>query len=394
MTNVNEANLRGTLTAYTTNFLNHLQSNQPNASVEEILSGQRLVPFFTNQLQFTMYPVVNNGYVVNTVTWDNIPTNLMSSLSIRFAGTNCSGWIPQLQGQRLSLTFATNGVAQLWQDDTLLASNSTSGSASTTNVAVVINHPIGIWDFTNNTIIRVPLVAENNVTNIYQRTNATYALMYAFEPDWGWLRARQHQLDIYRQQGLTNTSREVVSETLNVMGLNWLLQTEYAARILAVQAGVLHQYHHRFGRMAQEAGKGYYVDAYIQLSGDVSVGGADAANLDLQNDILHWTPTLAAPWSMASSSKCRRPIWWRRPRWKMLQLANTNGQAVYLASSTNWSTIAGSLIHYDTNSLFNNFINRGYYLLLPKDGSSFVAGAERGRVTALSPVCKTAPIRR
>ncbi len=154
VTNVNEANLRGTLTAYTTNFLNHLQSNQPNASVEEILSGQRLVPFFTNQLQFTMYPVVNNGYVVNTVTWDNIPTNLMSSLSIRFAGTNCSGWIPQLQGQRLSLTFATNGVAQLWQDDTLLASNSTSGSASTTNVAVVINHPIGIWDFTNNTIIR------------------------------------------------------------------------------------------------------------------------------------------------------------------------------------------------------------------------------------------------
>ncbi len=199
--------------------------------------------------------------------------------------------------------------------------------------------------------------------------------MYAFEPDWGWLRARQHQLDIYRQQGLTNTSREVVSETLNVMGLNWLLQTEYAARILAVQAGVLHQYHHRFGRMAQEAGKGYYVDAYIQLSGDVSVGGADAANLDLQNRYFALDSYFGSALEHGVIEQMQATHLVAASTVKMLQLANTNGQAVYLASSTNWSTIAGSLIHYDTNSLFNNFINRGYYLLLPKDGSSFVAGA-------------------
>ncbi len=56
-------------------------------------------------------------------------------------------------------------------------------------------------------------------TNAYQRTNATYAMLYAFEPDWGWLQQRQNKLDAYLQQGLTNGSRQVTSETLNVMGL-------------------------------------------------------------------------------------------------------------------------------------------------------------------------------
>ena len=65
------------------------------------------------------------------------------------------------------------------------------------------------------------------VTNSYQRTNATYALIYAFEPDWGWLQQRQNKLDAYLQQGLTNGSRQVVSETLNVMGLDWMLQTAW-----------------------------------------------------------------------------------------------------------------------------------------------------------------------
>ena len=51
------------------------------------------------------------------------------------------------------------------------------------------------------------------------------------------------------------------------MGLSWLLQTDYTERALAAQLGILRQYHHRFGRMGQEAGHGYYVDAYMQMLG-------------------------------------------------------------------------------------------------------------------------------
>ena len=53
------------------------------------------------------------------LTWTYEPTNIMSTLKITFAGTNYQWFMPQLQGQRLSLTFDSSGTAQLWQDDSI-----------------------------------------------------------------------------------------------------------------------------------------------------------------------------------------------------------------------------------------------------------------------------------
>ncbi len=291
---VNEANIKNALTSYTTNLLNYVQSNYPNASVQQILGGQKIVPsLIYNEVPtsfgisiappyFNTYTVTSaTGYADGTVNWAYEPTNLMSAFTVTFAGTNWQCWVPQLQGQRLSLTYDTNGLAQLWLGDSNVVQNSTS--VSSTNVALDINQPVGIWDFTNNAMIRLPFEADNNVTNVYQRTNSSYALLYAFEPDWGWLQKRQNQLDSYLQQGLPGTSRQVVSETLNIMGLNWMLETEGTEQMLANQEGILPQYHYRLGRMAQEAGRGYYVDIYMQLSGEVSSSGSDTNNLDLEH---------------------------------------------------------------------------------------------------------------
>ena len=140
-----------------------------------------------------------------------------------------------------------------------------------------VNQPFGNWDFTNNVVLTLD-TNDQIVTNAYQRTNATYALIYAFEPDWGWLQERQNQLDSYRQQGYPDTSRQVVSETLNVMGLNWMLQTEGIEQFLAAQLGILPQFHHRLGRMAQEGGNGYYVDVYMQTPGIFPMAALTPAN--------------------------------------------------------------------------------------------------------------------
>jgi RHS repeat-associated protein len=373
---LNEANIGNTLTSYTTNLLNTIQGTYPNDSVQQILGGQGISSsvIFGSQLQFSTYTVTVNGYADNTVYWSTQPTNLMSSLTVTFAGTNYQCWMPQLQGQRLSLTFDTNGLAQLWLDDSNLVQNSTSGPSGTNSVAVDINHPFGYWDFTNNTIIRLFGRADNNVTNVYQRTNATYALIYAFEPDWGWLQERQNKLNSYRQQGLADTSRQVTSETLNVMGLNWMLQTEGAEQMLAVQEGILTQYHHRFGRMAQEIGKGYYVDIYMQYSGRTSAGGADAANSDLESRHLDLTSYFDSALEHGLLEQLQSSNLVAASTVKMLEIANTNGQAVYLASNGNWSAISGNLSGYNTSWLNTTYISQGYTLLLPQNGSNYLAG--------------------
>ena len=377
---LNEASLRAKLTAYTTNFLNYIQANSPNASVQDILGGWQITPAY-DPWDFSMYTEFftdDFGGQMPILTWANEPTNIMSTLKITFAGTNYQWFMPLLEGQRISMTFSNNGTVQLWQDDTPLAQHTTSGSSSTTNVILFVHHPSGSWDTTNNVFID-GTYNDQIATNSYQRTNATYALLYAFEPDWGWLQQRQNQLDTYLQQGLGNGSRQVVSESLNVMGLNWMLQTAQAERMLALQLGILPQYFHRMGRMAQETGKGYYVDVYMQLNEEFPSGGDDAPHIQISNTHFDLVSFFGSALEHGLIEELQNTNLVGASTVKMLQIANTNGQAIYLASSTNWTSgynVKSRLANYDAATLgviLTNYINQGYYVLLPQNGSNHVS---------------------
>jgi RHS repeat-associated protein len=375
--NLSEPAVRGKLTAYATNLLNYIQSNAPAASLPNILGGWQIVPAnnpvdYTNSLHFPTGTI--NG--MSTIGWTYEPTNLMSTLNVAFVGTNYQWLIPQLQGQRLSLTFSNNGVAQLWLEDNLMAQGTTSGQG-VTNVVLAVTHPIGTWNAGNNTLTYNPAnFANHTVTNSYQSTNATYALLYAFEPDWGWLQQRENKLDAYLQAGYTNGSRQVTSETLNIMGLNWMLQTAQVGQLMAPQLGILPQYFHRLGRMAQEGGKGYYVDVYMQFTGEYSSGGNDAAHIQLRNSWFDLWSFFASSLEHGIIEQMQNTNIVGASTVKMLEIANTNGQAVYLASSANWSSIQGSLINYGSalTQIFSNYVNQGYYVLMPANGSNHVTG--------------------
>ena len=343
VTNLNEASLRSALTGYTTNLLNYIQSNYPNASVQQILGGQQIVPSTNTALsQSLLFSPDSTPF--GMYQWDNEPTNLMSSLTITFAGTNYQWWMPQLQGQRVSLTFSNNGLAQLWQDDVPLASGTCGGSSSSTNVILYANHPYGTWDKVNN-VLDDNLNDDVTLTNSYQRTNATYAIMYAFEPDWGWLQERQNKLDAYRQQGLPDTSRQVVSESLNVMGLNWLLQTKSVEQIFANELGVLPEYAHRIGRMAQESNKGYYVDVYMERSGTFSSVGNDANSQNTRTIVFDAGSYLWSAMEHGIIEQLQSSNLVAASTVKMLELGNTNKQAIFLVNAGNWSAVSGTVVN-------------------------------------------------
>lgn len=375
---LSESAVRGKLTAYTTNLLNYLQNNAPAAGMQDILGGWQIVPAdnpvdYTNRTRFLTGAVGG----MSVMGWTYEPTNLMSTLSVSFAGTNYQWFMPKLQGQRLSLNFGNTGTAQLWQDDTPLAQGATSGSG-TTNVVIAVTHPFGWWDAADNTLVYNPTnFANQTVTNSYQSTNATYALLYAFEPDWGWLQQRENKLDAYLAEGYTNGSRQVTSETLNVMGLNWLLQTAQAEQLLAAQLGILPQYFHRVGRMAEEAGHGHYVDVYMEFTGAAPSGGGDAAHLQLRNVQFDLSSFFASSLEHGILEQSQSSNLVGASTVKMLEIANTNGQAVYLANSTNWTSIQGSLVNYGgvLGQIYTNYISRGYNVLMPADGSNHVSAA-------------------
>ncbi|MEI7733692.1 MAG: transglutaminase domain-containing protein, partial [Verrucomicrobiota bacterium] len=373
---LSEVNLRNKLRDYTTNLLSYLQSNYPNASVEEIMGGQYIVSSagdsLSTSLSFVPFLVKDTAPIIE---WNYIPTNLMTTLKITVDATSSQFlYMPQLQGQKLALTFSTNGLAQLWLEDDLLLQQQTSGGG-TVDVALNIDHPYGYWDFAYNTLINTNW-SDHSVTNTYQRTNASYAITYAFEPDQEWLRQRQDKLDQYRQQGLADTSREVLTETLNIMGLNWMLQTERIFRVLAAQQDMLLMYHHRFGRMAQEFGKGYYVDVYQQLNGNYPASGEginDWDRTDRQFDLAGFFGS-AAEHGLIEQLQSSNLV--AASTVKMLQIGNTNGQRICLADSNNWADVSRFLTNYNaTTNFLKSLVDNGDTLLLPANGSNVLDGA-------------------
>ncbi len=367
--NVSETAIQNKLRDYTTNLLGYIQSNYPNASVEQILPTQLIVPATNGLSQTLLFPTYDYGGILPVVSWDNEPTDLMTTLTVSLLGTNHQWFMPELQGQRLSLTFNSNGLAQLWLDDSNLFQVPVTTFA--TEINLNINHPHGGWtslNTLNNTGANDQAVSVN-----YVSTNATYTLLYAFEAGPELLRRRQEQLDVYVQQGLPNTSREVVSETLNVMGLKWLLQSELTERLLGRQNHMLTQYHHRLGRMAQESGNGYYIDVYMQIAGlftddDLHYSGNDQM-LDLSEYFGSALEHGIIEQMQSSNLVAVSTV-------KMLQLANASSKKIYLAASNNWTAgikVRTNLVNY-TLSDWDGWIAAGYKLLIPQDGGLPAAG--------------------
>lgn len=379
VTNLNEAALRSTLTGFTTNLLNYFQSNYPNAYPLTILGGWVVQSYTDDELpQQLVFTTDDMGGQSPIQTWVNQPTNLMSKLTLTFAGTNHQWMMPQLAGDRITLTFATNGLAQLWQEDTLLKQAFTTNLNNTTPVGIAVDHPVGYWNLTNNTFVDTGDYDQNTSAICYQRTNAsTYNLPYAFEPDWGWLQKRQQRLADYRLQGLSANSREVVSETLNVIGLSWMMQTAAIEDIIASQFLILPQNMHRLGRVGQEGGRGHFTDIYMQLSGQQSATGSDSVSQAsvsrhfavkgyFSSALEHGVIEQLQPTNIQAASTI-----------KMLQVANTNKQAVYLGWYGNWNTgfiVRNKLVNYDASTLsgFDFLVSLGYFLMLPQNGSNQV----------------------
>ena len=373
--NLSEVSVRNKLTTYTTNLLNYLQNNFPNASVQDLLGGGQIVPSTNTVLsQSLLFSTFTDNNIFPLQYWGSVPTNFMSTFSVVFGGTNQTWFFPQLQGQGVSLSFDNGGTAKLWLGNAVVLQGTNTGSGLYTTVTLTVKHPYGSWDFTHN----VPLDNGNydgSSSHNYQRTNANYALLYGFEPSIKWLNAQEQQLDILRQQGYSNASPQMVNATLNVMGMNWMAQTELAHNLLCQLSGQLPEYHHRVGRMAQEAGHGYYVDVYIQKDGTVPATGAGTNDFQIWNRVFDVNEYLRSAFEHGVIEQLQSSNLVGASTVKILQLANTNGQPVYLATSNNWSSIQGSLVNYGTTlSTLASLASQGYILLVPQNGSFNVAG--------------------
>jgi RHS repeat-associated protein len=235
-------------------LINDIRTSHPNASVDEIVGGRVIVPVEIASLGDAFPSFAVSSSLLFAEDSADVPFN-SDKLYVRFGTSNGAGGfgtllaeIPtsnsttrSIAGRRISLTFNPAGTrAQLWLDDTAVG------------VEAVV--PVG------------QLVLELRVDHpYYSSTYADYSRVVSVVPTGSYvvlddpsgydspfvMARRQAIIAEYQRQGLAVNSREIRTESLNLLGIGLMAQVESALNLLSRMSrfepilhdtlGVIHQ---------------------------------------------------------------------------------------------------------------------------------------------------------
>lgn len=376
--NLQTTNIENFLKNLNTDLVAWLNDNHEGLTVEEVLSGRRLVRHDITDLSqaFPMtevYPLgtgVTNRYNDSNVTGSL--SSYQSKIKFRSGALNYTLPTSELAGRKVTLTFGdnpSNGLAELRFDDVLppVATGqvpSRTGVGATMDLTITITHPGGLID------------AKDETKSYKRNVSFAYAIIYGFNPSGKLLQQRYTVLQDYLDNPVyDDDSLEVRSELLNIMGLTWLYQTDLTKRFLAGQNDMLDMSHHRFGRMAQE--EGYYVDVGLQLSGVYPTDGELAP--ERLDNTFHFGSLYASALEHGIIEQMQ-PGASAVSTVNIIRKANGDGQRIYLVDENNWGSVESQLDNggYPETTLidFDKYYdsNHAEYrpetkLLLPRDYS-------------------------
>ncbi|MFA7345640.1 MAG: RHS repeat-associated core domain-containing protein [Terrimicrobiaceae bacterium] len=348
--NVNRAALETRLGQYSSTLRNYIKTNYPLATTDTILGGATIYERTADSFAEAASELTNL-YPEVTTTFAAIPSTYQATLTVR-VGTQIDATFntDSLQSNRLSLVFSGLN-AQLWLGDTMVASE-TNGSGTTANVTLSVTQAD---------------TEKNQSSGIvpYSRTG-TYDLSHAFYPNSnsnGQIDASDRKLQSYLASGLTDTSRQVLTETLHGLGLKWIRRVALSIDLTAKTQGYYAWNDHVFGRSGQEAG--YYVDMPGVFGTAFNDQGTYSSNVvnamvfaesAMENGVIEQSGGSPA----LSAVKC-------------LTLANDGGQKIFQVTPSNWSSISSQLTNYTTSdkTFVGSYVNTaGNISLVHQDGKT------------------------
>ncbi|EIQ00557.1 RHS repeat-associated core domain protein [Opitutaceae bacterium TAV1] len=372
VTGVSSSAIKTQVTQAATRLATAMKTAYPNASARDVLGeGENVARTFNS---FGNWLTMNASIVSESSV---LPESVMSKLEVKFnTGSAYTILMPRLQGKRLSLTTESN-VAKVWLDDTAI--HTASIPNPTFSFTMTARHP-----HKNSSGAEAHL---GTTTSVYKKTGS-YALIYAFSPSRRYLQERQRVLDTCIARVRTSfpaaitaagldlskvtdatLKRQVTTETLNVMGLNWMYQTLQSSRLVGAVSNANVTYLHTFGRMAQE--EGFYVDVGLMLANLLARDGGTASNNKLMA-VAFLGSALEHGIIDQHNSNANSAV----STVQILHLANAstdvNKNRIYLANKSNWSAVKGQLKNYSPDQLteLTNLTNAGASLLIPRNASS------------------------
>ncbi|MDP3506446.1 MAG: RHS repeat-associated core domain-containing protein [Candidatus Melainabacteria bacterium] len=364
---MNTANIHGDLTTMTSNLTSWIATNQPDATVEDILGGQAIVPVSLPITFPTSLPYQAPGDTPTVWTTD-IPLAYKTTLQIQFPD-NGSGWCidetftsDQLAGKRLTLFF--NGSLQpvLALDGTVVATGIAQGSGTWNSVLLTVTHnayPVTWYD------------------QQWWQSYIWAGQYYLIGNAWGNLGREQallHSKELSKNKaaGGASTSEPVMGEQLAVVWYNWAAQASRVSDLVNRMTNCHSMLNHQVGIVSfNSGGAGAFA---------LDIGGVSGSSTNLDNDVTQ-TPindTVTAMHGVALEAAVMAQTTGLTPgvsTTTVIDAANTNGNKIYKGTGSNWNTgsnIEADLVTAGYNStdmanIYNWYLQWGWDVMLADD---------------------------
>jgi len=324
-------------------------------------------------------------------TWSAIPVAHMSKLEIRagiwdeanstwtqtWFNPNDPLYLPALCGRKLSLSFVGN-VATIRLDETVVGSSFTVPSGTDAfDVRLDITHNHYEIEKVGSTYsVKTSSIgkSDQSETKEYLKgDDCAYAFIYSFANPERLSRVRQEKLDAYRRSGLVDTDWQIRTESLNIIGLNWMHQCYQSEKVLSGLYRTDKLDHHAFGRVGQERSFNTgAISFFIDVGLIFSARNHRTTDFNEARNCSYLATTLASAMEHGVLEQMQGTGLGATSTVKMVHLANQAGQRIYRATQANWSAVNSELLNYpaDTKSdilaaLNGDSSSRG---LLPRSG--------------------------
>src|SRR5665213_531405 len=130
--------------------------------------------------------------------------------------------------------------------------------------------------------------------------------------------------------------------------------------------------------MAQEKSRGYYVDVYLQQDATFPSTGYNVSDQIANNQVFDVSSYFWSAMEHAIIQQLQNSNLVAASTVKMLEIASTNAQTIYVATSSDWTSgpnVRASLTGYGSSlSTLDGLISQGFILLLPQNGTNNVNG--------------------
>ncbi|HYN79307.1 MAG TPA: transglutaminase-like domain-containing protein, partial [Lamprocystis sp. (in: g-proteobacteria)] len=351
---VNRDALRAKLRDSAVALTDHLRTQRPTATLNDVIGGRAIVPHDGTRLRQGILPYQVQG--VPVTRWDEIPDQYRTILEVSYRGIAKSYSSDHLYGKRLTITYNGN-LPVLMLDGGVQGMGSAVTPGTGTSVTLKIIHNAYGGDYQQ---------FGQSIT-----AGGTYLIGNGWGPSGrGMIEHHRARLTAARAAGADAATEAVLGSTLAVLSSAWLAQTSRTDAILNTLGNTNTLVHHQVGIA------GYYHAPYVDLPGNlVSVvsraGDQDRADAVFFNTGMHWSIFESAAVEQISGIGAVSTV-------KLIDIAARDGLPIYDVSQTNYASIAPHLTGCSARLAgFQQAVAGGARLILPRS-CTLVEGSWRG----------------